>query len=176
MTRPDLVWYAAYGSNLSRERFMRYLDGGRPEGSTFAETGAPDASPPRDFQVAVLRHRLVFAGWSPRWKGATAHLMVGHDPSAHTLARLYLVSRDQLESVCTQEGTAYELVECHEPVDGYEVFAVTVADPGPPGAPSPAYVDTMARGLAESWHLDEEAARRSVNQATGHATSTPRHR
>lgn len=176
MTEPDLVWYAAYGSNLSRERFMRYLDGGRPEGSTFTEAGAPDPTPPRDSRAVVLRHRLVFAGWSDRWQGATAHLTVGHDPSARTLARLYLVSRDQLESVCAQEGAAYELLECHEPVDGYGVFAATVADPGPPGTPSDEYVNTVVLGLAESWDLGETAARRYVDDMAGYATSAPRRR
>lgn len=176
MTDPDLVWYAAYGSNLSRERFMRYLEGGRPEGSTFTEAGTPDPTPPRDSRAVVLRRRLVFAGWSHRWEGATAHLMAEHDPSARTLARLYLVSREQLESVCAQEGAAYELVECHEPVDDHLVFAVTMTDPGPLGAPSDEYVNTLVLGLAESWGLGETAARRYVEEMARHATSVPRHR
>lgn len=175
MANPALVWYAAYGSNLSRRRFLRYLTGGRADGSTFTEDGAPDATPPRKERRAELNHRLVFAGWSERWNGATAHLDPEPDPTVRTLARLYLVTRHQLESIRAQEGAVYELIACHAPVDGREVLAVTVADPGPPGAPSPTYVDTMVRGLVESWHLDEEAARRYVNEATD-ATSAPRHR
>ena len=27
------IWYVAYGSNLSRERFCTYLQGGQPNGS-----------------------------------------------------------------------------------------------------------------------------------------------
>lgn len=176
MATADLVWYAAYGSNLSRNRFLRYLTGGRAEGSTFAEAGAPDPSHPRSDRPAVLHHQLAFAGRSHRWGGATAHLAVDRNPSARTLARFYLVTREQLESIRAQEGAVYDLIACHPPVDGREVLAVTVADPGPPGAPPPAYVDTMVRGLMESWHLDEDAARRYVDEVARHATSTPRYR
>ena len=31
---PVQVWYASYGSNLARDRFLCYLEGGRPKGAT----------------------------------------------------------------------------------------------------------------------------------------------
>ena len=40
------VWYVAYGSNLSRERFCRYIRGGRPEGSERDLPGCRDTSDP----------------------------------------------------------------------------------------------------------------------------------
>ena len=35
-----LVWYAGYGSNLSRGRFMSYISGGTPAGPTGHTKGA----------------------------------------------------------------------------------------------------------------------------------------
>ena len=40
---PDL-WYAAYGSNLARDRFETYLSGGRPDGAARHYPGARDPS------------------------------------------------------------------------------------------------------------------------------------
>ena len=55
MGTDDPVWYVAYGSNLSRERFRAYLEGGRPVGSRRHYAGGRDTSPPRESRVLRLR-------------------------------------------------------------------------------------------------------------------------
>src|SRR5215210_6185847 len=70
----DPVWYVAYGSNLSRERFRAYLEGGRPAGSQRHYSGGRDTTPPHQSRVLRLGGRLVFAGISTVWGGGLAFL------------------------------------------------------------------------------------------------------
>ncbi len=103
----DLVWYAAYGSNLFAPRFMTYLTGGfaphRP--SDRAQQGARDPAPPRADRPWPLRHQLFFGGSSPNWSGgAIAMLDQHHSPDHPTLARIWLVSSQQFEDVFLQEN------------------------------------------------------------------------
>ena len=54
------IWYVAYGSNLSRERFCTYLRGGRPDGSERDYPGCRDTSDAvGQFRLADQRRRLL---------------------------------------------------------------------------------------------------------------------
>ena len=44
---PELVWYASYGSNLNRARFMAYIEGGTVAGNDVVY-GCTDTTAPRD--------------------------------------------------------------------------------------------------------------------------------
>ena len=57
----DHLWYAAYGSNLSRERFGHYLGGGRPVGASRHYSGARDGSEPRDVRPLALAGQVTAA-------------------------------------------------------------------------------------------------------------------
>ena len=49
------IWYVAYGSNLSRQRFHHYLRGGRPHGNDREYPGCRDTSDPLDsFGLLIL--------------------------------------------------------------------------------------------------------------------------
>ncbi|MEM8924735.1 MAG: hypothetical protein AAGD35_14625 [Actinomycetota bacterium] len=124
---PELVWYAAYGSNLLWDRFRTYLEGGpvphRP--TPTIQAGARDPSPPRGDGRWTFEHELFFAGSSPGWGGggvAFLHpepprpepprpgpLQPGSPPPAHqdaaaTLGRRWLVTAEQFEDVFRQEN------------------------------------------------------------------------
>lgn len=74
----DLIWYAAYGSNLSAERLHLYLQGGTPAGGRLGVPGARDPSPPRERRAVELAGSVYFAWESPTWGGGIAFL----DPHA----------------------------------------------------------------------------------------------
>lgn len=104
-TPEPLVWYAAYGSNLSSARFMTYLAGGTAEGKTTSERGAADPTPPAASRPFRLRHALYFAGDAPDWGGGgVAFVRPEEAPGALTYARIYLVTVDQLRAVLAQEN------------------------------------------------------------------------
>lgn len=115
------VWYAAYGSNLLRARFMAYLQGGsvRTDGSGPVETGADNPSPPMDDRPARLDGwQLVFAGRSRRWSmggvcsvvpvGSNRGLQPGPAPP-EVLGRAWLITAGQLTDVWRQENAGVAL-------------------------------------------------------------------
>lgn len=100
-----LVWYAAYGSNLSYARFTTYLAGGTPEGRTRPQAGASDPTPPAADRPYLLRRPLVFARDAPSWGGGgVAFVGADEDPDALTYARIYLITAGQLREVHAQEN------------------------------------------------------------------------
>ncbi|OLT18443.1 hypothetical protein BJF80_15140 [Serinicoccus sp. CUA-874] len=110
-----LVWYAAYGSNLHRGRFLRYLQGGRPDGAHRTYAGARDAAAPRDDVAYHLPGQLRFGWTSPTWGGGIAFYEAsggegrpsGAEPEEgegpEVLARAYLLTDEQFADVVAQE-------------------------------------------------------------------------
>ncbi len=187
MTGP-LIWYAAYGSNLCRERFLRYLQGGPVPGSTAIQSGARDPSPPRDDRRHELPGTLYFAGRSITWNGGgVAYLDVGDPLPVPALGRVWLISLTQLEDVYRQENREPEVVSIDldrlleggsaqpsqgaygrlvvlEPIDDIPVITFTApgrrTDRNPPHQ---SYRTIIARGLTESWGIDRAAADRYLD-------------
>jgi hypothetical protein len=155
----DLVWYAAYGSNTDAERFACYLAGGTPPGGAFRNPGARDPSPPRDDRPHVLDLPLRFAGRTRGWLGGGAAFVDPVPvPGTRTLARAWLVTREQLDDVFAQEGDWYDLLlPCGE-VDGRPAFTITASRrPAPdPNPPSSAYLSVLVRGLSVTHGLAAE--------------------
>ncbi|MDA3041259.1 MAG: hypothetical protein O3C27_17370 [Actinomycetota bacterium] len=103
---PDLVWYAAYGSNLCRNRFVRYLEGGLvPNSDGVVQTGARDPAPPLTDRPYEIDRLLYFAGASKTWgNGGVAYLDADKRPGEPALGRLWLITGQQFEDVYRQEN------------------------------------------------------------------------
>ena len=171
----ERVWYAAYGSNLSRARFEHYLGGGRPPGASRHYAGARDASAPLDDRPLALAGEVYFAWESPTWGGGIAF----YDPDAPGSAagRAYLVTGEQFSDVASQEmrrpvgrdlaldtlfresRTAvlgpgrYETLHVVGEIDSVPVVTFTASWEHRAvalNAPVTAYVRTIALGLIES--------------------------
>jgi hypothetical protein len=163
----ELVWYVAYGSNLSRARLQQYLDRG------------PDPSPPRDDRPLTIGHPLFFAGESQVWTGGRAYLDHAPVHPATTLARAWLLTRAQWDDLHAQEsgpdhGAGADPAsladgEARLVGDGrYDVLLglgrhadIPVAtytgperlDPATCTRPAPAYLERIATGLHEAHSL-----------------------
>lgn len=176
----DRVWYAAYGSNIERERFRLYLDGGTHPLTGRVTPGCRDRTGPADDRAIELPHPVLFARHSLGWDGAIAFL--DSDTPGRALGRAWLITPDQLLDVMAQEcgrepGTMPEgalhdigpdrhtvaavpegwygrLVWCGD-LDGVPILTCT-ADwalrDEVPAPPSSTYLSTIARGLAELGH------------------------
>lgn len=180
------VWYASYGSNLSRHRFERYLHGGTPVGGRRRYRGARDRTPPAEDRPFHLPWRLRFGGASRTWGGGG---MAFVDVTAHgrTLARMYRLRTGQFTDVHAQEnggialptdvgalppgtpvragGGNYPMLVCCGRIDGVPI--VTFTSDGLPrrAAPATAYLRTIAAGLAESHRLGPKAIARYLRGA-----------
>jgi hypothetical protein len=103
--RPKRVWYASYGSNLHRDRFMNYIEGGSPEGSTRVYAGCADKTPPEgDIPIRFAGARPHFALTSRVWRGGIAFIDAQKGESAQGLGRAYDVSISQFDDVVAQEN------------------------------------------------------------------------
>jgi hypothetical protein len=167
------VWYASYGSNLSRHRFERYLDGGVPRGGRRRYPGARDRRPPSGDRPVALPYRLRFGGASRTWGGGMAFL----DTAArgHVLARAYRITVEQFADIHAQEnggdadvadlaavgdgqrvvagrGNYPVIVRCGT-LDGAPMFTFTAEHLPSCNPPVAAYVRTIATGLAESHRM-----------------------
>lgn len=171
------IWYASYGSNLSLERFMCYIAGGTPVGSTNTNSGSRDKTPPSAKQPVSLDLELYFAGYSANWHGAPAFTRRS-DKAATTLGRMYLITDDQFNDVvmqendCTVDGSRFvprfeELIQKDEfflpgnrlyghllrvdKKDGWPVLTFTTKRDQPINAPSETYIKVIVSGLMETY-------------------------
>lgn len=178
---PELVWYAAYGSNTRLSRLTHYLTGGRPAGAARDCPGCRDPRPPRASVPVELRGAVYFATESKLWTGGRAF----YDPDApgRVYARAHLLTAAQFCDIAAQEmyrspgagpdllpalrrGRArlgpgrYETLVCPGTLDGSPVLTFTapwtMADV-PLNAPSGGYLRQLARGLLEAAAWDEAA-------------------
>lgn len=174
------LWYAAYGSNLSRERFTTYLSGGRPVGAAREYPGARDRRPPSDDRALLLPGRIFFAGLSLTWGGGMAF----YDPDAAgtVYARAYRITAAQFSDVAAQEMRRppgadldlepvllrhrhtygpgrYETLHLVGELEERPVLTFTApTDHGlVPNPPAAGYLATIARGLREGHGLDDGA-------------------
>ena len=177
MSSSGLVWYASYGSNCTRERFLRYLQGGTVPGTDRHQLGARDPRDPIADAALEFDTALCFAGHSRTWGGAPAFLGHHAAPSdRRALGRRYLITFEQFCDVLAQEngrvvGTdpaaldptsiepggrrivgdgRYDAIVALAPVDGIPCLTFTSPSPpedGPTAPPSATYLATIGHGL-----------------------------
>jgi hypothetical protein len=149
-----LVWYVAYGSNLSQDRFACYLQGGQPAGARRSYPGCRDRTPPREVVGLRLPGRVRFGGLSRVWGGGLAFF----DPEGdgEVVARGYLIGNDQLDEVHSLERR-YDSRSQVGDRDGLPMVALTSSEHHEPAAPSAAYLRTILSGLTDGL-LEVDAA------------------
>ena len=160
----------AYGSNVNRTRFMRYLEGDE------SHVGARDASAPTNDVWAVAPLDLRFAGMSQRWGGGVC--FVDPNPHGHAYIRAWEVTAEQFEDIFAQEnrraigepfdwqavsqgpavigsGWYGQVLHVDLPLATAKQPALTFtwSKPLPLNPPSFAYRETVAAGLAEHPNL-----------------------
>lgn len=191
----DLVWYVAYGSNVSAERFGCYVSGGSPAGSLRTYPGFRDPTPPRESIAVTVPGGIYFAGRSRVWTGGTAFYDSGM--AGEVAARAYLIGATQFGDLAEQEmlreplddrdlsvvldsgrhaygpGRYETLLRVGER-DGLPMLTVSApwtAETAELAAPTPDYLRTIACGLAASHGWDADAVGRYLADAPGAAGS-----
>jgi hypothetical protein len=194
------VFYAAYGSNLSAERFACYIAGGTAPGANRALPGARDRRPPESWHALRLTGHVYFYGHSRTWGGAPAAFepaVRDAAPGAEVFARAWRLAWDQLEDVMAQENgrvtcpldvepaalvTGYSMLAgpgrydrliCVGALEGLPVVTFTAPEPPEsvtPTAPSLAYLSHIVTGLRETFALGDPVIVDYLGRAPG-ATS-----
>ena len=100
------VWYASYGSNLNKDRFLCYIKGGSPFGSTRIETGCKDSSLPVAESPFIINYPLYFAKKAAGWQDqGVAFIGLKQAPDSLTYSKKYLITIDQFLDVVKQENS-----------------------------------------------------------------------
>ena len=158
----DLVWYAGYGSNLSSERFACYISGGTCAENGRTYRGSSDPTPPRAEKRCTYHGKLYFGNTSSSWGGSGVAFFNPNpkNKDERVYMKSYLITRRQLHDVMAQEGQNpnwYGRLVCLE-VDnlGIPVYTLTSENRRPENAPSPAYIELIAKVLREEFKLEKK--------------------
>jgi hypothetical protein len=110
------VWYASYGSNINPERFLCYIKGGQPEGSSQVEIGCKDTSLPVDESTFTIDRPLYFAKKAARWEAhGAAFIGLHEDKENRTYSKKYLITVEQFLDVVKQENNGIDFkIDLHE--------------------------------------------------------------
>ncbi|ESQ31827.1 hypothetical protein EUTSA_v10003787mg [Eutrema salsugineum] len=100
------VWYASFGSNMWKPRFLCYIQGGQVEGMKRACVGSMDKSPPKEIMWETFPHRLFFGRESTvTWGvGGVAFTNPLANLTDQTHMCLYRITLEQFNDVLFQEN------------------------------------------------------------------------
>ena len=165
LTDTDYIWYACYGSNINRERFMRYI------------VRCGDTTPPVADRPFVFPHSIYFAKFTSLWNGGKGFLDDTQPGKAY--GRIYKITRSQFEDVKRMEGSDYRKLLELGTVSGLPVYSFTDRQRNfPDKIPSLSYFQTILDGLYDCYEgiVEKEAlARYLVGKALpGHAFAVVR--
>ena len=167
------IWYVAYGTNLSRQRFRYYLRGGQPDGLERDYPGCRDKSDEIATFGLLITGGLYFAGHSSVWRAGMA--FYDANVAGEVAARAYLITTEQFVDVLAQEtrqspgmtldlGPVFRGERYSNGVGGYPILVRVGERHGLPlvtftrdrrnvstlAAPSVLYLAAMATGLREA--------------------------
>jgi hypothetical protein len=104
------VWYVSYGSNLMEHRFLCYILGDQPEGSSQKERGCKNPAVPLKNSETKLPYPLYFARERTKWgEGGVAFIGHENDEKYTTIGRKYLITAEQFMDVTAQENSVEEI-------------------------------------------------------------------
>ncbi len=107
----DYIWYASYGSNLLKNRFHCYIQGGIPNGSVKNHIGCRDKSLPVQEKNIIINRKLYFAKQKSSWgRGGVAFIKPYKETDLVTYGKMYLITKEQfLDVVCQENDIEFEL-------------------------------------------------------------------
>lgn len=161
----NLVWYAAYGSNMLWERFRHYLEGGSFRGQGTNHSPCINPALPQEKRAILLPYPMYFANHSGSWEGKGVSFLDVHTPG-QSMGVCYLITQQQLDHIYREENggfipslhsTWYNLLHPLGDLDGHPVYTITNRSTLTPNAPGERYLKVLTEGLSENYpHLAEE--------------------
>ncbi|RZC60981.1 hypothetical protein C5167_022754 [Papaver somniferum] len=100
------VWYASFGSNMWKPRFLCYIEGGQAEGMQAPCCGSMDKNPPKEIMWKIVPHRFFIGRSKTRTWGAggVAFLHPESDDNSESYMCLYKITLEQFNDVLVQEN------------------------------------------------------------------------
>jgi hypothetical protein len=104
MDKPPIIWYACYGSNLDKDRFLCYIKGGTPKLAKKSNGPCTNQADPEDVKPYKIPCQLYFAGYSSNWSSPVAFIKPIKNEINCTLGRAYLIDLEQFGEIIIQEN------------------------------------------------------------------------
>lgn len=164
----DPVWYAVYGSNLKKERFLCYLAGGTCAENGRSYKGCRVKTLPCGEDSDWFAGSMYFGNHSSSWGGKGVAF---YDPQAagRTYMRLYRITRSQFRDIRLQEGASDrwygKIVTLGIHKDGIPVCTLTSESRNQETAPSEEYLNLIHRALVEENGFTAEEAYKYLKEA-----------
>lgn len=130
------MYYFAYGSDLSHKQMSERCPNSKPR-----------------FKAVLPNYKLIFTGWSRRWRGGVASIKRVRDEKV--VGGVYEVSESDLKSLDKHEGSLYGRLNIMVfTEDGEPVEAVTHIKQGEleETQPSQEYLIIMSQGFKD-WRI-----------------------
>ena len=139
LSESEHVWYACYGSNMSRERFMIYIN------------KCSDKRAPIEDRPFLFEHSIYFAKTASGWSNGGKAFLDDSCPGS-ACGRIYKITKEQFEQVQNQEGPDYKKKVYCGMVDGIPVYSFTdMQKNNSTKTPSNEYFATILAGLKECY-------------------------
>jgi gamma-glutamylcyclotransferase (GGCT)/AIG2-like uncharacterized protein YtfP len=153
LSRKDYVWYASYGSNLIYERLLVYIKGGTSKFNGVAYEGCKNKAIPKDTRPVAIPYKMYYGNESSPWgNGGLAFLDTQN--KGQTLGRMYLVTGEQFEDICRQEGREedwYNQSLSLGDYNGVEIVTITNKNIRPQHNPCDNYLEVLRIGIKEKY-------------------------
>lgn len=152
------IWYAAYGSNCLKERFLCYIEGGQFRDYSKTYPGCRDHRHPLADSPFTINLAMYFGNWSPRWQGGVCFLDL--EQPGRTMGRVYLITLEQLYDIQDQEGNSiswYHIIQELGEFNGIRVLTLSNSTRQKDNRPSSDYLQIVREGIVETYgvQLDE---------------------
>ncbi|KLU64436.1 gamma-glutamylcyclotransferase family protein YtfP [Desulfosporosinus acididurans] len=149
-----LVWYACYGSNINKDRFMKYINGDETSGNPNKRKGCQDKTPPMDEKPMLIEHPIYFANESSQWdnKGVA---FLDTSRRGRCFGKKYLITWEQFERIHELEGKGdswyNETIELGSE-DGIPIKTITHSPRDHKyNLPGTAYIEVIKKGLKDTY-------------------------
>ena len=143
----EYVWYACYGSNLKKERFMSYIN-------RCADRTAPKEDRPYEFA-----HPVFFGGVAETWGyGNRGKAFLNLADAGHAYGRIYKITHGQYLEIKNMEGRDYTRKVELGMIEGLPVITFTSENVQKRNVPCLDYLDTILDGLREVYPGLRESA------------------
>lgn len=133
----NYVWYAAYGSNISKSRFMNYIN------------RCSDTSKPLENKPFTIMHDIYFASKCTSWdsKGVA---FLDWENTGKSLGRIYKIKKTQFDELFNMEGSKYNKIINLGELNGTAILTFTSETKrNDINYPSTKYINVINKGLKE---------------------------
>lgn len=165
----EKVWYAAYGSNLSEDRFGCYIRRGVCRQNGIYYKGCTDTTKWDASEFRKFPGRLYFGNSSASWDGKGVAFFDENGCQAVQM-RLYRITREQFLQVRSQEGKSdswYGRIVCLGIDDeGTEIYTLTSKTLREENAPADKYLDLIKNALINEGGYTEKTVQSYFSSMT----------